>query len=232
VAHRTAWQVPTLGGWDHAGVLATAGGLVFQGSNDGHIRAFDARTGQLMKDIDTGTSIIAAPMTYAVNGVQYVSVMGAAGGGLWFIPHPQNASYKYGNQGRILTFRLDGGPTPKPAPLPTIEPIPPPPTQAASASTIERGKALFDADCTVCHVNLARTGSADLTRLDPSVHKAFDEIVLGGLLKDQGMPQWSDVLTKDDAHAIHAYVIEMSQDAYRAQQSKAAPTRQLIKGGT
>ncbi|HEY2658584.1 MAG TPA: PQQ-dependent dehydrogenase, methanol/ethanol family [Caulobacteraceae bacterium] len=232
VAHRTAWQVPTLGGWDHAGVLATAGGLVFQGSNDGHIRAFDARTGQLMKDIDTGTSIIAAPMTYAVNGVQYVSVMGAAGGGLWFIPHPQNASYKYGNQGRILTFRLDGGPTPKPAPLPPIEPIPPPPTQAASASTIERGKALFDADCTVCHVNLARTGSADLTRLDPSVHKAFDEIVLGGLLKDQGMPQWSDVLTKDDAHAIHAYVIEMSQDAYRAQQSKAAPTRQLIKGGT
>ena len=230
VAQHTVWQVPTAGWWDHGGVLATKGDLVFQGSVDGHLRAFDARSGRLLKDIDTGSSIIAAPMTYAVGGVQYVAVMAAAGGGLWYLPHPENASYKYGNLGRILAFRLDGIATPKPAPLPPIEPIPAPPPQTASAATIARGQALFASNCTVCHVNLPRTGSADLTRLTPESHASFDEVVFGGLLKDQGMPQWSDVLTKDDVHAIHAYVIKMSQDAFRAQQTKTAP-RPLAPNG-
>lgn len=225
VAQRTVWQVPTIGWWDHGGVLATKGDLVFQGSVDGHLRAFDARSGRLLKDIDTGSSIIAAPMTYAVGGVQYVAVMAAAGGGLWFLPHPENASYRYGNLGRILAFRLDGTAIPKPGPLPPIEPIPAPPPQTASAATVARGQALFAANCTVCHVNLPRTGSADLTRLTPGSHATFEAVVFGGLLKDQGMPQWSDVLTKDDVRAIHAYVIKMSQDAYRAQQKKAAPQR-------
>ncbi len=231
VAQRTVWQVPTIGWWDHAGVLATGGDLVFQGSGDGHLRAYDARTGRLLKDIDTGSSIIAAPMTYAVDGVQYVAVMAAAGGGLWYLPHPQNAAYKYGNQGRILVFRLDGAATPKPPPLAPVEPIAAPPTQTASAAVIERGRTLFEANCTLCHVNMPRTGSADLTRLSEGSHAAFDDILLGGLLKEQGMPQWSDVLTKDDAHAIHAYIIKLSQDAYRAQQRKAAPVREVRQGG-
>ena len=230
-AQRIAWQVPTVGWWDHAGVLATAGGLVFQGSGDGHLRAYDARSGRLLKDIDTGSSIIAAPMSYAIDGVQYVAVMAAAGGGLWFLPHPENASYKYGNQGRILAFRLDGGITPKPEPLPPIEPIPPPPAQTAAPAVVARGRSLFEANCSVCHINLARTGSADLTRMGPGVHAAFDDIVLGGLLKDQGMPAWNDVLTGDDVHAIHAYIIDLSRLAYRTQQSKRPQGELALRGG-
>src|SRR5260221_507875 len=98
--------------------------------------------------------------------------------------------------GRILVFRLDGAATPKPPRLPPIEPIPPPPAQTASAVVIDRGRTLFETNCVQCHVNLPRTGSADLTRLSEGSHAAFDDIVLGGLLKEQGMPQWSDVLTK------------------------------------
>jgi quinohemoprotein ethanol dehydrogenase len=224
-SQRTVWQVPTIGWWDHAGVLATAGGLVFQGSADGHLRAFDAANGRRLKDIDTGTSIIAAPMSYAVDGVQYVAVMAGAGGGLWHLPHPQNASYRYGNAGRILVFRLDGAPTPKPAPLPPPEPVPAPPAQTASPATVARGQALFEADCSVCHANLPGAASPDLTRMGAGEHAAFDDIVLGGLLKDQGMPQWSDVLSRDDAHAIHAYLIDQAARPFRAQQNGAPRPR-------
>jgi len=69
---------------------------------------------------------------------------------------------------------------------------------------------------------MPRARTPDLTRLSPGIHAAFDDIVLGGLLKAQGMPQWSDVLSKDDAHAIHAYLIKQSQDAYLAQEAKSA----------
>ena len=220
VAQRLVWQVPTVGWWDHGGVLATKGGLVFQGSVDGHLRAYDARSGRLLKDIDTGSSIIAAPMTYSLDGVQYVAVMAAAGGGLWYLPHPENAAYKYGNAGRILAFRLDGAATPKPAPLPPLEPVPAPPPNPASTAMIARGQALFAANCATCHVNLPRSASADLTRLTASDHAAFNDVVLGGALKEAGMPQWDDVLSRQDADALHAYVIKLQTDAYAAQQAR------------
>jgi quinohemoprotein ethanol dehydrogenase len=222
IAQRMVWQVPTVQFWDRAGPLATAGGLVFEGSADGHFRAFDATSGKIRDDIDTGTSMVAAPMSYSIRGVQYVAIMAAWGGALWWIPNPAFAAYGYGNAGRILVFKLDGGRTPVPQPLPPIGPMPAPPPQAASAKEIARGAALFDSDCSLCHSNLPRGGTPDLTRLPPAIHGLFDQIVLGGLLKSDGMPQWNDVLSKDDAHAIHAYLIRASWDAYRAQQKAQA----------
>ena len=103
---QTRWAVPARGWQDRAGVLTTASGLVFQGSIDGTFRAFDMRDGRLLKSIDTGSSILAAPMTYRVNGVQYVAVMAAwGGGGFPYVPR-YSAAYRRGNQGRILAFRL------------------------------------------------------------------------------------------------------------------------------
>ena len=80
--------------WDHAGVLSTAGGLVFQGTGSGHFRAYDAKTGELLKDIDVGTTIVAAPMSYEIDGVQYIAVMAAWGGedGASPIPRPHRTS--------------------------------------------------------------------------------------------------------------------------------------------
>jgi quinohemoprotein ethanol dehydrogenase len=221
-AQRFVWQVPTSQFWDRAGVLATAGGLVFQGSADGHFRAFDATSGKVLDDIDTGTSMVAAPMSYSIRRVQYVAIMAAWGGAGWWIPHPEFAAYRYGNEGRILVFKLGGGRTPMPQPLPPIGPVPAPPPQSASAKEIARGQALFESDCSVCHINLPRSGTPDLTRLPPAIHAAFDQIVLGGLLKNDGMPQWGDVLSKDDVHAIHAYLIDASWTEYRAQEKVKA----------
>jgi alcohol dehydrogenase (cytochrome c) len=64
-----------------ASTLATAGGLVFAGEPTGELVALDARTGQRLWRFQTGSGIHASPMTYAVNGRQYVAV--ASGWGGW-----------------------------------------------------------------------------------------------------------------------------------------------------
>ncbi len=53
--------------------------------------------------------------------------------------------------------------------------------------------------------------------MSPGIHSAFNQIVLDGLKRDAGMPAWGDVLSKDDADAIHAYLIDQSRQAYAAQ---------------
>jgi alcohol dehydrogenase (cytochrome c) len=69
----TRWRFPMV----HApsgGVLATAGGLVFTGDNFGYLIALDARTGKVLWKFQTGSPVMAPPVSYAVNGKQYVVV--------------------------------------------------------------------------------------------------------------------------------------------------------------
>ena len=74
---RIRWQVKTddilIGG-----ALATAGGLVFMGEGDGHLNAYDSATGERLWRFQSGAGVNAPPITYSVDGVQYVAV--AAGG--------------------------------------------------------------------------------------------------------------------------------------------------------
>lgn len=75
--------------WQHktekplvGGVLATAGGLVFSGEGDGYLDAFDAASGELLWRFQCGAGVNAPPISYEVDGVQYVAV--AAGGNAMF----------------------------------------------------------------------------------------------------------------------------------------------------
>ena len=68
-----AWRTP-IGGGPSAGVFSTAGNLVFAGDRQGTFYAFDATTGKLLWQFDTGASIRGGQITYQVNGVQYVTV--------------------------------------------------------------------------------------------------------------------------------------------------------------
>jgi quinohemoprotein ethanol dehydrogenase len=207
---KTRWAV-ALDGWqDRAGALATEGGLVFHGNLAGKLNVYSAETGKLLKSIETGTSILAAPMTYKVDGVQYVAVQAGWGGGGWpFVP-PYSAAYKYGNANRLLAFKLDGGAVPLPKPLPPLEVAPPPPPQLAGVTpaTIARGQTLFFENCTICHSNQPRSISPDLRRMTPERHEFFNQILLEGLLMPNGMPRWDDVLAKSDVDAIHAFLID------------------------
>jgi alcohol dehydrogenase (cytochrome c) len=58
-----------------AGVLTTASDMLFSGARDGSFFALDARTGRLLWQTNLGPSVAAGPITYAVNGKQYVSIM-------------------------------------------------------------------------------------------------------------------------------------------------------------
>lgn len=90
--------------WQHktaqpmvGGVLATAGGLVFTGEGSGFLSAFDADSGALLWQFQCGAGVNAPPVSYAVDGVQYIAV--AAGG---------NANFGFKQGGALLVFALPG----------------------------------------------------------------------------------------------------------------------------
>jgi quinohemoprotein ethanol dehydrogenase len=211
---KTVWT-KSMDGWqDRGGVLTTAGGLLFQGNLAGQLRVFDKANGTLLKTIETGTSILAAPMTYRVKGVQYVAVMAAwGGGGFPYVPR-YAAAYKKGNQGRLLVFKIGGGAVPVPADLPPLEvaPIGPAPNPYEARAVREareaQGQALYyTVGCALCHSNQHRSITPDLRRMSPETHAAFNDIVLKGMLVQNGMPRWDDRLKPAEADAIHAWLI-------------------------
>ena len=173
---------------------------------------------RLLKEIDTRSSIMAAPMTYRIGGVQYVAVMAGWGGGGWSIAHPESAAYRYGNEGRILAFRLDGAAPTQLEPRPAPGPLPQPPGQIGSPAEIARGAGMFRQDCSACHTNMDGSLAPDLRRMSPGTHAAFNRIVLDGALKSAGMPGWGDLLKPADADAIHAWLISIARLSYAAQQ--------------
>jgi quinohemoprotein ethanol dehydrogenase len=216
---QVVWEQQTDSIWD-GGILSTGGNLVIRGDAAGYLNVYAADSGRLLKRIEVGSSIMAAPMTYRVNGVQYVSVMAGYGGGVLFLPFPQgSAAYKYGNEGRIVTFRLDGGETPKP-PRATDQPHDPPPEREGTPATIAQGEVLYNRYCSRCHA-FGRGLVPDLRQLPRSIHAAFSEIVLHGALQAEGMGRWDDVLSQEDAVAIHSYLVDQ---AWRMQPAKVTST--------
>ncbi|MDT0509130.1 PQQ-dependent dehydrogenase, methanol/ethanol family [Novosphingobium sp. MMS21-SN21R] len=219
---KTVWAVDTAGWQDRAGVLTTASGLTIHGSVTGKLFVRETKTGKLLKEIDTGTPIMAAPMTYTVRGVQYVAVMaGWGGGGYPFVPR-YSAAYTRGNMNRLLVFKLGGGAVTVPDLLPPLEVAPEAPAQApgVTAATIARGQGLFFGNCAICHANQPRSITPDLRRMQPATHEAFNQIVLEGLLTPNGMPRWDDILSGEDADAIHAYLIDLQGKTRADEQDK------------
>jgi quinohemoprotein ethanol dehydrogenase len=215
----TKWAVPSLGWQDRQGALATESGLVFHGSVGGQLYARDADTGEELWRVDTGSSIMAAPMTYEVDGVQYVAVQTGWGGGGWGFLPSYAAAYRKGNGNRLLVFRLGGGEVPVPADLPPLQPADEPPAQYddATPEMIARGNMLFMENCTICHSNQPRAPLPDLRRMNSGVHGAFRQILLEGLLMQNGMPRWNDRLSEEDVKAIHAWLID-TQGKLRARE--------------
>jgi alcohol dehydrogenase (cytochrome c) len=61
-------------------ILSTAGDLVFSGAPDGYFMAWDARTGELLWRYQTGSGIHSSPVTYSIDGTQYVAIPSGWGG--------------------------------------------------------------------------------------------------------------------------------------------------------
>ncbi len=223
VARRVVWQRTTSDtdrGYD-GGVLTTAGNLLFQGRGNGQLYVYAADTGKILKILDTGSHIMAAPMTYDIDGVQYVAVQAGYGGsGIGYPIPPSSAAYRYENENRILVFKLGGGAVPKP-PLRAPEPYPAPPKIHATLADIQHGEDKFVEQCSRCHV-FGPNITPDLSKLPPEVHAMFSDIVLHGALAPMGMGNFSDVLSEADANAIHAYLIDQERQGYEKQTHDAA----------
>jgi len=205
---KLAWEVPGNSVWD-GGILSTGGNLVIRGDAAGILSVYLATSGKLLKTIDVGTSIMAAPMSYRVNGTQYISMMAGYGGGLLFQPFPAgSAAYRYGNAGRIVTFKLDGGPVTKPEPV-LEQPSAEPPTRYGTPVQIAEGEVLYNRYCARCHV-FGRGLLPDLRRMQRETHLLFYEIVLHGVYQAKGMARWDDVLSRAGAESIHAYLVDQA----------------------
>ncbi len=225
VAQKTVWEHETssgMRGYD-GGVTSTAGNLVFQGRGSGGLWIYAADTGKVLKVIQTASHIMAAPTVYAVNGEEYVAVqVGYGGTGISVGPIPaSSAAAKYENANRIIAFKLGGGRVPTPA-VRVTEPFEKPPEQTASAEAIHAGEIKFIEECSRCHV-LDLNITPDLRRLNPGLHAAFKDIVLRGALAAAGMERFDDILSESDVDNIHAYLIDQSWVAYRAQEAASHP---------
>ncbi len=219
VHQRLAWEVPSRSNWD-GGVLSTGGGLVFQGDGDGYLNVYAADSGKPLAQVLLGTGVMAAPMTYRIGATQYVAVMAGYGGDMVGYPlRAHYAAYDHDNEGRIIVLKLDGGAVPQPQRLPAVT-FPAPPPQQATPPQIANGEVLYNRYCSRCH-ELGRGVLPDLRTLSAGLHAAFYDIVLDGALAAKGMARWDDVLSRDDAEAIHAYIVDESWKAYRAQRAAA-----------
>ncbi len=213
VARKQVWSVPRPMPWN-GGVLSTDSGLVFQGTGTGEFAAYDARSGKKLWSYDLPSGIVAAPVTYSVKGVQYVSV--AVGwGGILPLNMGEALQKAVGPRvNRVVTFRLGG--TAKMADVPAAEaaPLAPPPS-VASAATIALGRTLYHVRCWMCHGDTAvnHGGVPDLRRVpviaDAAAFRAF---VLEGAGEPVGMPNFSKDLKPDEVEAIRSYVIKRAND--------------------
>ena len=88
----------------------------------------------------------------------------------------------------------------------------PPPALTAAADVVARGEQLYGANCALCHGAAARGGVKDLRHMMPATHAAFLDIVLGGTRAQNGMASFADVLSREQAEAIHHYLISRARD--------------------
>jgi len=128
VTQKLVWRTPG-GGGIGGGTVTTAGNLVFQVINDGRVLAYSADKGEKLFELQTGRTGMGPPITYEVDGKQYVALMGGLGRSMMAATGPTDA--KVDNPPLLFVFELDGkAPMPAAAaPPPPFELPPPPPAE-------------------------------------------------------------------------------------------------------
>ncbi|WP_404711994.1 PQQ-dependent dehydrogenase, methanol/ethanol family [Sphingomonas sp. MMS24-J13] len=205
VAQKEVWRHQYDYPWN-GGTLTTGGNLVFQGDAHGFFHAYAADTGRSLWSFQARRGVLAGPITYRVNGVQYVAVLAGYGGSMGvastnsFMHYPQPT-------GRVLVFRLDGT-----AKAPTDMPAPKAPLVDVKDSFTDKQRAeggkWFATYCTICHGGPV---NPDLTRSQVPLNKeAWRSVVIDGALSGNGMASFSQQLTPEQAETIRAYIADQA----------------------
>ena len=213
VGKRQVWQVVHPTYWN-GGVLTTASGLVFQGTSDGRFVVYDGDDGTVLWEAPLEIGVIAPPVTYLVDGIQYVTIVAGFGGGVG-----QKSKFTEHNYpGTIFTFALGkkapNPEYPKPASKQLIDL-----EVEASEDEITRGSVLFSSYCALCHALGSGGGNIpDLGYSDKETYRNFEAIVRGDLLLPQGMPNFGDRLGNQEVSDIKKYILVRAKQIKERQQ--------------
>ena len=217
----TKWSVAHNHFWN-GGTLSTASGITFQGNSSGRFVAYDSENGTILWSKEVQTGMIAPPITYEIDGEQYVAILAGDGGagnsvGDNFGADKEIAAVLYGNEGRLLSFKIGGK-----SKLPVLERknkiIPEQPLINASSEDILMGEKLYSNYCGACHGAGVRGKTiVDLRYLSKDKHKNFNAIVLEGLLEENGMANFSNLINQKETDQIHSFIISTATKAREEQ---------------
>ncbi len=189
---------------------------MFQGTATEEFRAYAADTGKQLWSFPAQTGVIAAPMTYEIDGEQYVAVL-VGWGGVWDIAPGVLTSNVPGAPGTSpacwCSSWAETGKLPPPPPLNALVLDPPPFTGTAKQAA--HGMALYQRYCSVCHGDTAVAGA-----LNPDLRRSgaigdaevIRSVVIDGALKHNGMVSFKAALKPEDAEAIRQYVIKRANE--------------------
>ena len=193
------------------GVLSTAGNLLVQGTINKTVAIYRADTGAKLWEMDVDQAAVAGPITYMIDGEQYIAINAGWGGSPVYNLN-KNGPFRT-STAKLLVFKLDAKGVTLPPPPPPAK-LPPPPPLRAPESQVTRGRELNQQTCVRCHGEDAIGGVKDLRWMTPETRAMFDDIVLKGIYRERGMVSFADVLKPEDAAAIHQYLIARANEDY------------------
>jgi len=220
VEQKEAFRIP-YGKQGSGGVLLTAGNLLVQGTINKTLAVYRADNGEKLWEMPVDNVPISSPITYMLDGEQYIAVNAGWGGGLAHVDMMLGKKAMPVAPARLLVFKLNAKNVKLP-PAPPPPAIDEPPPLRASEEQIKRGGELFNQTCSSCHGVNARGGLKDLRIMSRETHAQFNDIVLKGIRADKGMANFSDIISQADADAIHAYLIARAHEDWNKDVSGTA----------
>jgi quinohemoprotein ethanol dehydrogenase len=208
VKQKAVWTIPQRH-MANAGTLTTAGNLVFQGRPDGHFLAYNAKSGKILWDVDLGLGISAPPITYRINGRQYIALLVGWGGSSSQSSANAALGWPYGvHTRRLIAFSLEGADEIPEQPAPYF-PIPiNPPDFEIDDALARRGSVVFR-KCQECHggYNATAGGMAPDLRASPIPldFQLFEDVVRQGSRIARAMPAFAE-LSDTDLKALQHYL--------------------------
>ena len=201
IKNETVWKHKLPPQWN-PGTMTTAGNLVFEGRADGVFVAYDATSGEELWSLPLGVGISAPPVTYAVDGKQYISLLvGWGGAGLISGTLAAQHGWKYGlHPRRLYTFALDGTGKVPPSPPPTMAQPVDPKDFVIDEQLASYGQSVYAQSCFLCHGGGAVSGgnAPDLRESPIALSpEAFKSVVVDGAKMGNGMPRFTHFTDKE-----------------------------------
>lgn len=216
VTMEMVWEIPQDVFWN-AGTLTTGGDLLFQGRSDGKFVAYHAKTGDTLWTFDAGLGISAPPITYKIDGRQYISLLVGFGGGYargGWEAHKLGWSYRVHTR-RLITFSLEGT-TDMPEQPPPFFPRPIVDQNFVIDEVLaEQGKNLYWG-CFNCHGdNMFGGGMAPDLRASAIAldEAAFSAVVRDGTKIGMGMPAYPD-MSDEELEALRHFIRKRAVETF------------------